>query len=1109
MKGKLKKALALCLGVVIAFGSGNVLTVKADTCTGITGGEIFKPEEGDIIPCHILHWVIRAKLGISKTYVKLTPDHLKGIDDISYEDGSHPEAFDFDAKIYNLIGLEHAHDLKTMILSYNAITDLTPIKDLKKLETLVLKNNQAGSTKLSDISPIKNITSLKDIAMEENAIENIEALSRLTNLEKLALSGNIVQDLEPLKNLTNIKKLLLNKCVIKDISPLERLTKMEDMLWLGNNQITDISALKDMKLLKELRLEENTIKDITPLKQLTSLSFLDLSGNTGIKDYGPLTGLINLEENQLFLTRTGIADQKEELFQVINVNKLLSKFHANSITLADKGNVSATRAAFAALTTKQQSYIEEKRITYAENNIKLLEQGKEIVNYPDLGESSEEEVVLQTLTANVVDGKGNPLSGVKFLLKPKYGNEVKLTSDDKGKVQYTLSLYDSYANFSLSLAEDAGYTSDIADVKFTVSGIFSNPTATGQIVKIETIDGKPVTGKENLTFTLTKKDGETVDKTSLKEKIDAAKVYKADTYTAESFKALQDEITKAEAVYTKADATKAEVDQAVKDLQIKIDGLAKTEAVKTRKFQAKVVDKEGNPISGMKWSIKSPNVNWDWETTNANGLISYTVSAYKDTYTCKLVTEEYTVNPESMVIETAGTDGDAYISKVNGKAMDGIIPTFTLTKKGESAVDKIALKEKIDVAKEYKADAYTAESFKALQDEITKAEAVYAKADAAKAEVDQAVADIQGKIEGLVATEAKMKTFTAKVVDKDNNPLQGVKFKVTSFGVNMPIESDQNGTISYAVPQESESAAYTCELANGEKYKAEPAAITFKTEKANGGVYISTINDKPVNGSTNLTFKLTKQDQGTEDTFLQTLSIKITDSKGKPLAGVRFLMKNAFGYETYLTSDENGILSYKVSVIDGNDELTISLPVDSEYASEIKEIKFKVSTSGQTAKIESINGQPVTGNENLTFILTKEGETTVDKVNLKTIIDSAKAVKKAQYTEESYNALQTVLAEAETVYAAADTTQETVDKITASLKTAIDGLVKKGAPLPGEKNPETPGGTVTTPGNVVIKPSDTQAAKTGDTVNPFMWLILVGASGMALGLMLKKMKKAN
>ena len=78
----------------------------------------------------------------------------------------------------------------------------------------------------------------------------------------------------------------------------------------------------------------------------------------------------------------------------------------------------------------------------------------------------------------------------------------------------------------------------------------------------------------------------------------------------------------------------------------------------------------------------------------------------------------------------------------------------------------------------------------------------------------------------------------------------------------------------------------------------------------------------------------------------------------------------------------------------------------------------------------------------------------VDVSSLENAINAAKKINQADYTEQSYKALQTALTNAEAVFLKADTaTKAEVDEVTQALLTATNNLVLKNASTDTEVNP--------------------------------------------------------
>ena len=194
---------------------------------------------------------------------------------------------DFDAGIRDLTGVEYAANLLGLLLSYNPITDLSPLSGLTNLWRLGLSD-----TNIPDISPLSGLTNLELLSLIATNTSDVSALSGLTNLRSLLLSHNKIADISPLSGLTNLTELNFWENQIEDISPLSGLTNLTQ-LGLAHNKVSDISVLSGLTSLTELWLNNNKITDISPLAGLTNLTWLNLAFNN-IEDISALSGLTNL-----------------------------------------------------------------------------------------------------------------------------------------------------------------------------------------------------------------------------------------------------------------------------------------------------------------------------------------------------------------------------------------------------------------------------------------------------------------------------------------------------------------------------------------------------------------------------------------------------------------------------------------------------------------------------------------------------------------------------------------------------------------------------------------------------------------------------------------------
>ena len=193
--------------------------------------------------------------------------------------------------VKSIKGLEKAVNLKMLTFSssdipeggdirYSAssISDLTPIKDLKKLEFLRLSHNN-----IEDVTPLKELTNLKHLYISHNRIADVSPLGKLTNLVDFDISINYIADVSVAKNYNKMTMFNAIRNKITDISALKDITGLL-ILNVKQNDVKDIDCIKDLVKLETLNLEDNkNLGGIKVIKNLTKLKELNLN-NCGIDD---------------------------------------------------------------------------------------------------------------------------------------------------------------------------------------------------------------------------------------------------------------------------------------------------------------------------------------------------------------------------------------------------------------------------------------------------------------------------------------------------------------------------------------------------------------------------------------------------------------------------------------------------------------------------------------------------------------------------------------------------------------------------------------------------------------------------------------------------------
>lgn len=174
-----------------------------------------------------------------------------------------------------------------------------------------------------------------------------------------------------------------------------------------------------------------------------------------------------------------------------------------------------------------------------------------------------------------------------------------------------------------------------------------------------------------------------VDKTALEKAIKDAEACKQSDYTPEAWTALQSALAEAKKVKNDSAATEEAVKAATKALNDAI--AAGKPAVDDSVIKAKVVDEQGQPLSGIDFELveEATADTIDIPSSDAKGETEYSVkNAFDGEFTLTIhTTSEYTFDPiKGYIYHVSG--GKVVKVTVDGKDYDGVIPTFTAKKIG-------------------------------------------------------------------------------------------------------------------------------------------------------------------------------------------------------------------------------------------------------------------------------------------------------------------------------------------------------------------------------------------------------------------------------------------
>ena len=204
-------------GLVTAAGNG---TATITATVGDIGGEsIVTVAQSSLvtIPDRNLRAAIVAALGKNRG----EPIYDTEMQTLTYLEASGPGRVG--GGIRDLAGLEHARNLRELVLHSNNITDLGPLRALAKLQRLNLHaiNHYYDSPPPPlDYSPLAGLSELTWLDLGSNHTPDISPLAGLRKMEYLNGVYNRIADISPLAALTSLRRAILANNDISDLRPL-------------------------------------------------------------------------------------------------------------------------------------------------------------------------------------------------------------------------------------------------------------------------------------------------------------------------------------------------------------------------------------------------------------------------------------------------------------------------------------------------------------------------------------------------------------------------------------------------------------------------------------------------------------------------------------------------------------------------------------------------------------------------------------------------------------------------------------------------------------------------------------------------------------------------
>lgn len=189
-------------------------------------------------------------------------------------------------QISTIAPLKGLTNLRSLILQENLIEDIGPLIGMERLTKLNCFQNR-----VSDLSPLKQLQSLNDLTIGGNPLTSMEVLESLPNLKRLSFTP------DQAGLFTKCKKLpaLIELTIYGDekIDSLEHFPEMESLRSLSIRGLKNLKGIERYGSLENLDLSGGSFSSLENLKQLKKLTHLELSSSEKI-DVSPLNGLFAL-----------------------------------------------------------------------------------------------------------------------------------------------------------------------------------------------------------------------------------------------------------------------------------------------------------------------------------------------------------------------------------------------------------------------------------------------------------------------------------------------------------------------------------------------------------------------------------------------------------------------------------------------------------------------------------------------------------------------------------------------------------------------------------------------------------------------------------------------
>lgn len=217
-------------------------------------------------------------------------------------------------------------------------TDLSDLKDLNGLTTLIISQTPISGLTTVNISPLASLTTLRELNLGMSKVTDLRPIASLTKLHTLNLIDIPARDLSPLANLTSIQSLDIRGSGATDMSPLAGMNELRE-LGVDGKQTIDLRKLSQIQSLTTLRIIDQRNVDLSAVGSLLNLESIFIWGPPKL-DLSPLRLLPNVKQ----LTIQGLSMGGVSILtdvEAISSLKMLKKLTLGSANVNDLRFVSA------------------------------------------------------------------------------------------------------------------------------------------------------------------------------------------------------------------------------------------------------------------------------------------------------------------------------------------------------------------------------------------------------------------------------------------------------------------------------------------------------------------------------------------------------------------------------------------------------------------------------------------------------------------------------------------------------------------------------------------------------------------------------------------------